>query len=425
GAASVRLTEIDRRLSDINAEKTGLRGRLEAILAQGEKDSYWVGINAVLNSGIAGIRGTLRHLLTIKKEDRLAVEEALGRFMDAVVCDSGERAGEAIEYLRHLGKGRCRFILLDKALPASTEGETWSVPNAARIRAKIACPQEYERALDRLLGGVYSSGGSVLGDFWVSGGVETVTSNEPYWEEEGDLKEKIRVLEEEAAGLSAEREGVAGRLASSSALASELETKINSMNMDLHRAQVEAENADGEAKVNAQNTEITSSELSKAEGTLGETTARLAALNARLEEARAASERKKADMSALAARKDELHAAHSKVNEDIGSRKAHLDNHQSNLEKLKDEVVRNEAQLAARYAEREHNAALKLELSGRLAQLTADTEECNKRLLEIMNELAEKEVLQTQLSGELHSLRNDCGRLNVNLNDSKVLSSEG
>jgi chromosome segregation protein len=424
-AASERLTGIDKRLSELNAEKTGARAHLDAILAQGEKDSYWVGINAVLNSGIAGIRGTLRHLLTVKKEDRVVVEDALGRFMDAVVCDSAERAREAIEYLKHLGKGRCRFILLDKAGPARAGDAQWSVPNSVKVRGMITCPQEYEAALDRLLGGVYSSEGSVLGDFWVSGGVEAVTSNEPYWEEEGDLKEKIRLFGEEEAALSDERVGVAGLLASSSALASELEEKITALNLDLHRSQMEAETAEGEVRVNAQNIELTSSDLAKAEGMLAAAADRLASLNARLEEARATSERKKSDMSALAGRKDALHAAHSKANEDIGSRKAHLDNHRNNLEQLKEEVSRNEAQLTARYAEREHSATLKLELSGRLTQLAAETEEAGKRLLEIMNELAEKEVLQTQLSGELHAIRNDCGRLNVNLSDSKTLSSEG
>jgi chromosome segregation protein len=423
-AASVRLDGIDKRLSELNAEKTGVRGRLDAILAQGEKDSCWVGINAVLNSGITGIRGTLRHLLTVRKEDRVVVDDALGRFMDAVVCDSSERAREAIEYLKHLGKGRCRFILLDKAGPARDDAQ-WSVPNAVKVRAMITCPQEYEAVLDRLLSGVYSSEGSVLGDFWVSGGVEAVTSNEPYWEEEGDLKEKIRLFGEEEANLSADRGGVAGLLASSSALAAELEEKVTALNLDLHRAQMEAETAEGEGRVNAQNIELTSSELAKAEGMQAAAADRLAALNARQEEARAILERKRADMAALAGRKDTLHAAHSKVNEDIGSRKAHLDNHRNNLEQLKEEVARNEAQLAARYTEREHSAALKLELSGRLTHLAAETEEAGKRLLEIMNELAEKEVLQTQLSGELYAIRNDCGRLNVNLSDSKTLNAEG
>ena len=200
---AAKLAEIDKRLFDINAEKTGARSRLEAILSQGEKDSYWVGINAVLNSGVAGVKGTLRHLLTVKKEDRLVMDEAFGRFLDAVVCDSSERAQEAVAYLKHLGKGRCRFIMLDRVGPPPAG--SWEVPNAVKLREKITCPPECDALVSHLLAGVYSVGGSVTGPFWMSGGTEEITSNEPYWEEEGELKEKIKQLEEEEGRLLAEK----------------------------------------------------------------------------------------------------------------------------------------------------------------------------------------------------------------------------
>jgi len=421
---SIRLGEIDKRLSGLNAEKTGARGRLDAILAQGEKDSYWVGINSVLNSGVSGIRGTLRHLLTVKKEDRLAVDEALGRFMDAVVCDNSGCAQEAIAYLKHLGKGRCRFILLDR-VGAAGAPSAWELPNAVKIREKISCAPEYESAINYLLGGVYAYGGSVMGSFWVSGGVEEVTSNEPYWEEEGELKDKIRAYEEEEAKLAAERIEVAAKLAETSAQAAALEEKINALNLDFHRAQVELENAESEGGINSQNMEFTAAETAKAESTLAEAENRLSGLSARLEEARKASEGKKAEMAALADRKGALHAAHSKANEDIGARKANLDNHQTNLELRKEEAIRLEAELATRYAEREHSAIRLKELAGRAVQLAAESSEAQKRLMEVMSELAEKEILEKQMSGDLYALRNDYSRLNINLNDSKELSSEG
>lgn len=423
-AAAGRLEEIALRLNELNAGKAGARSRLEAILAQGEKDSYWVGINNVLNSGVAGIRGTLRHLLTVKKEDRLAVEEALGRFMDAVVCDNSERAREAIDYLKHLGKGRCRFLILDKIGSAGAPS-AWEIPNAAKIRGKISAPAEYDAALDHLLGGIYSSGGSVMGSFWVSGGVEDVTSNEPYWEEEGELKEKIRAYEEEETKLSAEKTEVAAKLAEVLALAAVLEEKNNALNLDFHRAQVEAENAEGEARLNAQNMEFTSGETARAEGVLAEAESRLAALNARLEDARRLSEGKRAEMAALSDKKDSLHSAYSKGKEDIGARKAHLDNHQRNLELLKEEAVRLESHVAGLRAEREHAAVRVKELAEQAVQLASETEEARKRLMEVMSELAEKEIIEKQTSGETNELRNDYGRLNINLSDSKELREEG
>ncbi|MFA6434190.1 MAG: chromosome segregation protein SMC [Elusimicrobiales bacterium] len=423
-ASAGRLDEIGRRLSDLNAEKAGARSRLEAILAQGEKDSYWVGINNVLNSGVSGIRGTLRHLLTVKKEDKLAVEEALGRFMDAVVCDNSESAREAINYLQHLGKGRCRFLILDKVASAGSP-PAWEVPNAVKIRGKISASAEYDAMIDHLLGGIYSSDGSVLGSFWVSGGAEEVTSNEPYWEEEGALKEKIRACEQEETVLSAEKAEVAAKLAEASSLAAALEEKITALNMDLHRAQVEAENAEGEARLNAQNTEFTSAETARAETVLAEAESRLAALNARIEEARLVSEGKRAEMAALSDKKDSLHLAYSKAKEDIGARKANLDNHQKNLELLKEEVFRLESHVERLRSERDSAAARVKELAEQAVQLASETAQARKRLMEVMSELAEKEILEKQLSGETNALRNDYGRLNINLNDSKELREEG
>ena len=423
-AATGRLDEIGLRLNELNAEKTGARSRLEAILAQGEKDSYWVGINNVLNSGVSGIRGTLRHLLTVRKEDRLAVEEALGRFMDAVVCDNSERAQEAIAYLKHLGKGRCRFLILDK-IGSAGESSVWEIPNAVKIREKITTAAEYDAALNHLLGGIYSSGGSVMGSFWVSGGVEDITSNEPYWEEEGDLKEKIRSYEEEEIKLSAEKAEVAAKLAEVSLQAAALHEKINALTLDLHRAQVEAENAEGSARINAQQTEFTFGETVKAEGVLAETESRLAALNERLDAARRLSEGRRVEMAVLSEKKDSLHSAYSRAKEDIGARKANLDNHQKNLELLKEEAARLESHVASLRAEQEHAAVRVKELEEQAVQLAFETGEARKRLMEVMSELAEKEIMEKQTSGETNALRNDYGRLNINLSDSKELRAEG
>ncbi|MBI4803002.1 MAG: AAA family ATPase [Elusimicrobia bacterium] len=419
---AAKLSEIEKRLFDLNADKTGVRSRLDAILSQGEKDSYWVGINNVLNSGIAGIRGTLRHLVTVKKEDRLAVEEAFGRFLDAVVCDTFERAQEAIAYLKHLGKGRCRFIILDR-VGAAPSG-SWEIPNAVKILEKITCPPEYEALVANLLAGIYSVGGSVTGPFWLSGGVEEVTSNEPYWEEESELKEKIRLLETEEAGLGVEKAENTAGFENSTAEAAAAQEKINALNIEFHRAEVENKNAEDEAGVNAGNIYFTASETAKSEAMLAAAVELLAALNLRYCEARKVCEDKRAELSALSGRKDALHAAYSKNKEEIGARKANLENHRKNLELLRLEINRLERQLSALTAGRERAAAAKTELAERAARCAAETENAKKRLLEVMNELAEKEIIEKQLAEEINALKTDFDRLNTNLKDSKEIQGE-
>jgi len=419
---AAKLSEIEKRLFDINADKTGARSRLDAILSQGEKDSYWVGINNVLNSGLDGIRGTLRRLVTVKKEDRLAVDEAFSRFLDAVVCDTAERADEAIAYLKHLGKGRCRFIILDR-VGAAPSG-SWEIPNAVKIREKITCLPEYEALVDKLLAGIYSVGGSVMGPFWMSGGVEEVTSNEPYWEEEGELKEKIRLLETEEAGLGAEKTENTAGLENSAAQAAAAQEKINALNIELHRAEVENKNAEGEAGLNTGNLDFTASETAKAQATLSAAEERLTALNSRIAEARTACEAKRAELAALSGRKDALHAAYSKNKEEIGARKANLENHRKNLEFVKTEINRLEHHLSALTAERERAAAAKTGLSERAARYAAETEDAKKRMLEVMSELAEKEIIEKQMAEDINVLKTDFDRLNTNLKDSKEIQGE-
>ena len=78
----------------------------------------------------------------------------------------------------------------------------------ARLRPvleKISCDPQYLPLVSGLLSGVYAAGGSVHGPFWVTGGVEEIASNEPYWEEADDLKELLKKSEEEHAALEAEK----------------------------------------------------------------------------------------------------------------------------------------------------------------------------------------------------------------------------
>ena len=73
----------------------------------------------------------------------MAVEDALCRFLDSVVCENAASAEEAINYLKHIGKGRCRFLILDRAPQAAAE-QGFAAPGAQRILDKIACDEQYK-----------------------------------------------------------------------------------------------------------------------------------------------------------------------------------------------------------------------------------------------------------------------------------------
>jgi chromosome segregation protein len=277
GELSSRIDAIDSRLSEIREKKAWQQSRLEAILAQGEHDTYWVGINGVLNAGLSGVRGTLRHLLSIRKEDRVVVDDALGRFLDSVVCDNAAAAQEAIDYLKHIGKGRCRFLILDRA-QAAQERQGFEVPGAQRVLDRIACDAQYLPLVTGLLSGVYASAGAVHGPFWVTGGVDEVASNEPYWEEEGDLKEQLKNFDAETAALEAEKAALAPQLDETRASAAAAEEKASSLTIEFHKNETEAAGAEDDLRVKKESLALAQAELGKTEAAVKQAEAEFAAL---------------------------------------------------------------------------------------------------------------------------------------------------
>ncbi|HAT72425.1 MAG TPA: chromosome segregation protein SMC [Elusimicrobia bacterium] len=421
---SARITEIDARQADMREKKAWDQSRLEAILSQGEHDTYWVGINGVLNSGVAGVKGTLRHLLSIRKEDRVAVEDALGRFLDSVVCETSASAQEAIEYLKHVGKGRCRLLILDRAPAAPAAENAWNAPNAQRVMDKISCDAQYLPLVAGLLSGVYSSGGSVHGPFWVTGGVDEVVSNEPYWEEEGELKAQIKKLDDETAALEAEKAGLLPRLEEARAAAAAAEERASSLNIEFHKNETEVTGAGDDLRVKHDNLSLAQADSARNENYIKDAEAALAALTEKIALARAASETKKAEQAALVGRKDALHQDFAHRKEALGAAKANLDNFRQNIEALRGELARAEGDLAALNEEKSHFTERRDELAAREARLNSDIAAAQAKRLELMHDLAEKEMIDRQMEDELNEMRGNLSRLNSNLADNRALSTE-
>ena len=421
---SDRISQIDFRLSDIREKKAWNSSRLEAILAQGEHDTYWVGINGVLNSGIAGVKGTLRHLLSIRKEDRVTVDDALGRFLDSVVCDTAASAQEAIEYLKHLGKGRCRFLILERAPAAPAQPDGWSAPNAQRMLDKISCDAAYLPLVTGLLAGVYSSGSAVHGPFWVTGGVDEVVSNEPYWEEEGDLKGQITALDAETAALETERNGLLPQLDEARNAGNAAGERGRALDIDFHKNETEAAGAGDDLRLKRESLALSQSEKEKAASAVAAAEGEFAALVENKAALGAATETKKAEQAALGEKKNALHDEFARQKEELGGRKANLDNYRQNLEALKGELARAEGDLASLTEEKSHFEERRAELASREERYKGEIASSRARLAELMHDLAEKEIIDRSMEDELNEMRSTMARLNANLADNRALSSE-
>ena len=423
-ALTARLDEIDARQNKLREDKAWDESRLEAILAQGEHDSYWVGLNGVLNSGVAGVNGTLRHLLSIRKEDKLAVDDALGRFLDSIVCETEAAAQEAIGYLRHIGKGRCRFLILERAPQTPAQSDGWTAPGAQRVLEKISCEPQYLPLVTGLLAGVYAAGSSVHGPFWVTGGADEVVSNEPYWEEADELKAQLKKYGEENSALEAERAGLLPQLEAARAAEGAAEERARTLDIEFHKNETEAAGAEDDLRVKRESQALAQSEKEKAEAGIRQAEEEFAALQERKAAAGAATEAKRAEQAALGEKKDALHQDFAHKKGELGGRRANLDNYRQNLEALKGELARAEGDLAAITEESSHFAGRREELNSREARYNEEIASSRTRLAELMHDLAEKEIIDRTMEDELNEMRGTLARLNSNLTDSRAIAAE-
>ena len=188
---------LNEQLSALKSEKAALNAKLEMIRTQGENDPYWVGVKLASEAGISGVKGTLRKALKYPKQLATAVEEAFGKYLDAVLCENEATALAAVEKLKAHGKARCKFILLDKVPAAAAASGT--------LKAQLKYNAELENLVSLLIG-QYEAGedGALRGGFFLSAGAAGVSAPEAYWGEEESVKQSLAEKNEQEENLSKE-----------------------------------------------------------------------------------------------------------------------------------------------------------------------------------------------------------------------------
>lgn len=175
---------LNEALSALKSEKAALNAKLEMIRTAGANDPYWVGVKQVTQSGIAGVKGTLRKALKYKDSLATAVEEAFGKYLDAVLCENEAAAHAAVQQLKENGKARCKFILLDKVPAAPAASGT--------LKSELQYAPELENLISLLIGPYNTAeDGALDGGFFVSAGAPGVCAPEAYWGEEESVKREL------------------------------------------------------------------------------------------------------------------------------------------------------------------------------------------------------------------------------------------
>ena len=189
---------LNEKLSAVKSARAALAAKLEMIQTQGKNDPYWVGAKTVAESGLPGVKGTLRKALKYPAVLGVAVEEAFGKYLDAVLCENVQTVEQALSLLKQHGKARAKFIVLNQ-VPATPE-----TPAENALKNQLKYQPELENLINFIIGGYSYGDGTVKGGFFIGGGAEGIRAPEAYWGEEETVRGEMAAKAAEEDSVSKE-----------------------------------------------------------------------------------------------------------------------------------------------------------------------------------------------------------------------------
>lgn len=187
---------LNEKLSLVKSARAALSAKLEMIQTQGKNDPYWVGAKALLESNLSGIQGTLRKAIKYPASLGVAVEEAFGKYLDAVLCKDMDTLEQALLLLKQHGKARAKFIILSEVPTVSAKKSS--------LQEQLTYKPEMENLIRLLIGDCRYEEGLLKGGFFVGAGAENVRAPEAYWGEEETVREEMKEKSSEEETLSKE-----------------------------------------------------------------------------------------------------------------------------------------------------------------------------------------------------------------------------
>ena len=191
-------SSLNEKLSAVKSARAALAAKLEMIQTQGKNDPYWVGAKAVAESSLPGVKGTLRKALKYPAALGVAVEEAFGKYLDAVLCENVQAVEQALSLLKQHGKARAKFIVLNQ-VPATPE-----TPAENALKNQLKYQPELENLINFIIGGYSYGDGTVKGGFFIGGGAEDIRAPEAYWGEEETVRGEMAAKAAEEDSVSKE-----------------------------------------------------------------------------------------------------------------------------------------------------------------------------------------------------------------------------
>ncbi|HOL62247.1 MAG TPA: chromosome segregation protein SMC [Elusimicrobiales bacterium] len=410
------IENIEKEISALSMEKVSLESRLDSMLKDAERDTYWVGTKEVLNANIEGVFGVLRNLIKFSNEDRVLIEDALGETIDAVVVKDRDTAFKCVDFLKSLGKGRARFIILENVPPVNFENQSFS--------SKVTCDSKFSNLLNFLLSRVSFNETEVLTDLWVVGGVKEVSSNEPYWQETEEIKNRIEEIKRKISELQASKQNEENLLCENDKKLFEIDSKKDEKSLEILNITNSLNNIAEKVSIINENISYLKNNLESVEAREKELVSMIEKYNSEINEIR----------SKTAVKKDELESVKNErisLEKEIMDKKGKVLSFEHNLSSLNQEAERldfeikdMEERLSYIKSEKENYEIRKAEMENRINELKNEISNLKVRYEELNNDRRELEIKRNRVSSEIEEIKNEISRLNMVLKENNDVLKE-
>ncbi len=408
---------LNEKLSAVKSTRAGLAAKLELIQTQGKNDPYWVGVKTVTESGLPGVKGTLRKALKYPKELQVAVEEAFGKYLDAVLCDTHATVEKAVALLKQNGKARAKFIVLEN-VPQVTAGK------AGTLKGQLTYKKELENLIDYIIGDYSYQNGTVDGGFFVSGGDESVRAPEAYWGEEGSVKEQI-------AAQGAEEEKLVSVIAAKAQAFTKAEEELKMLRMKVQEAILALNSVQNERANKERELKTVQDSLAKAAARKQEITLRVDNRKKQIDTLKTQAAEIKSRHESSVKRTEEIKQAQQKLRENAEVLKNEINTLSASLYDVR--IQKNNVELDLKSTEYEFNSLTENEgkrnekvaaSNLRLKSLADEKLSTQAKLSTERDTLAKLEIDEHQMRADLEALKKDYDEKMTALNACKKESSD-
>lgn len=410
---------LNEKLSGVKSARAALSAKLEMIQTQGKNDPYWVGVQTVAKANLPGVKGTLRKALKYKASLGVAVEEAFGKYLDAMLCENEPAAKQAVALLKQHGKARGKFIVLSSvpAVPAAA--------GADGLKAQLSYAPELENLINFIIGDCrYEEGDTVRGSFFISGGAAGIKAPEAYWGEEETVKREMADKNAEEEALSKEIIANYSAVAKAEEAVRTARTAYQEASIALNSVRNETANKERELKQTEENLARVAAQKASVMLRVDNRKKQIEELKESLENLKTQQNEQARQTGALKTKKETL----EKENEAV---KAQISALSSRLYEIK--IKKNNVELDLKSTEFEYKSLLDSEgkrseqissANLRLKSLAEEKLSTQAKLSSERDLLAKLEIDEHKLRAELEALKKDFDEKTAALNDAKKQLSD-